>query len=160
MEVPHIRVLIALMFEHEKLQVYALSRELNREICRLTKVAGRGHHDHLDQLVRAGSSIPRNIAEGSGEWSPKEKAKFYRYAKRSATEGAAALDVLIDYEMLRDEDTVAAKDLIARIIPMLVKLIQLFEGGAPNRRAGAANAGGPSTSTSPAPKFRARARNP
>jgi four helix bundle protein len=158
MDLPHIGVLITLMFEHEKLQVYGISRELNREICRLTKIAGRGHHDHIDQLVRAGSSIPRNIAEGSGEWTPKEKAKFYRYAKRSATEAAAALDVLVDYEMLRDEDVVTAKELIARIIPMLVKLIQLFEGGAPNRRAAAGNS--PGTSTSPTPKFRARARSP
>jgi four helix bundle protein len=147
------------MFEHEKLQVYQLSRELHREICRLTKIAGRGHHDHIDQLVRSGSSISRNIAEGSGEWSTKEKAKFYRYAKRSATEGAAALDVLIDYEMLRDEDIIAAKELLARIIPMLVRLIQLFEGGAP-QRGRAPKSASPSTSTGTSPEFRARARSP
>ena len=121
------------MFEHEKLEVYRLSRELNREICRLTKMAGKGAYDHLDQLVRSGSSMSRNIAEASGEWAPKEKAKFYRYAKRSACEVAAALDVLVDYQMLRESDTQPAKELLQRIIPMLVKLIQLFERGAPNR---------------------------
>ena len=145
------------MFEHEKLEVYQLSRELNREICRLTKIASRGAYDHLDQLVRAGSSITRNLAEGGGEWSTKEKAKFYRYAKRSAAEVAASLDVLIDYQMLREEDTQAAKALIARIIPMLVKLIQLFEGGAPNRPNKRSSL---RPSTSPAPRFRARAPSP
>ena len=121
------------MFEHEKLQVYQFGRELNREIFRLTSIASKGSFDHIDQLVRGGASITRNIAEGCGEWSPKEKAKFYRYSKRSAGEVAAALDNLVDFRMLRDEDTLAAKELLANIIPMLVKLIQLFEGGGGNR---------------------------
>jgi four helix bundle protein len=146
------------MFEHEKLQVYGLSRELNCEICRLTKIASKGNYDHLDQLVRAGASITRNLAEGGGEWSPKEKAKFYRYAKRSAAEAAAALDVLVDYQMLRQVDTNDAKNLLAQIMPMLVKLIQLFEGGAPNRPS--KRNGDPNPSTSPDPKFRARANSP
>src|SRR5688572_5630334 len=130
MDLPHIGVLITLMFEHEKLQVYGISRELNREICRLTKIAGRGHHDHIDQLVRAESSIPRNIAEGSVEWTPKKKGRSYRYARRSATGAAAALDVLVDSGLLRVEAGIAEKERMARIIPMLVRLIQLFKGGA------------------------------
>lgn len=117
------------MFEHEKLQVYHFGRELNREICRLTSVASKGSFDHIDQLVRCGASITRNVAEGCGEWLPKEKAKFYRYSKRSAGEAAAALDNLVDYRMLREEDTTTSKRLLANIIPMLVKLIQRFEAG-------------------------------
>ena len=117
------------MFEHEKLRVYQFGRELNREICRLTKMCGKGNPDHVDQLVRCGSSITRNIAEACGEWLPKEKAKFFRYAKRSAGEAAAALDNLVDYRMLREEDTNTAKNLLSNIIPMLVKLIQILETG-------------------------------
>jgi four helix bundle protein len=141
------------MFEHERLQVYQLARELNREICRLTKIASKGCADHIDQIVRCGASIPRNLAEGSGEWSPKEKAKFYRYARRSATECCAALDVMVDYEMLRESDVAHAKDLLARIIPMLIKLIKLFEGGGPDRS-------GPRTSPGSNPKYPARAHSP
>lgn len=126
------------MFEHEKLQVYLLARDLNREICRVTKVARAGSYDHLDQLVRAGASIVRNLAEGSGEFATKEKAKFYRYAKRSAAEAAAALDVLIDFELTSERETETAKELLSRIIPMLLKLIRLFEAGAPDRAAPAA----------------------
>jgi four helix bundle protein len=137
------------MFEHEKLQVYQLSRELNREIWRITKISSRGYSDHLDQLVRAGSSITRNLAEGSGEWSPKEKAKFYRYAKRSACECAAALDVMVDYGMLREHDTTQAKELLRRIVPMVVKLVQLFEGGAPSRPSKRAKSPSLSPSTGP-----------
>lgn len=73
--------------------------------------------------------MPRNIAERAGEWKPKEKAKFFRYAKRSADECAATLDTMVDYDMLREEDIKHAKELLARIIPMLIRLIKLFEEG-------------------------------
>jgi four helix bundle protein len=151
------------MFEHEKLQVYQFARELNREICRLTRICSKGSYDHIDQLVRCGSSIARNIAEGCGEWLPKEKAKFYRYSKRSAGEAVAALDILVDYQMLREADTAPAKELLAKIIPMLVKLIQLFESGGPKTKArdeGQDENPIPRTSTSPVPNNRARARSP
>jgi four helix bundle protein len=139
------------MFEHEKLEVYQLARELNREICRLTKIASSGPYDHINQVVRAGGSIPRNLAEGGGEWSAKEKAKFYRYAKRSAAECAASLDVLVDYEMLRESDIKQAKELLRRIIPMLVKLIQLFESGGPGRNTNLQTARAPSRARAQAP---------
>jgi four helix bundle protein len=147
------------MFEHEKLQVYQLSRELNREICRLTKVASKGCADHIDQIVRCGASISRNLAEGSGEWSSKEKAKFYRYARRSATECCAALDVLVDYEMLRESDVAYAKELLARIIPMLIRLIKLFETGG-QRRSDGQEFPRPSTGTSTSAEYRARSQSP
>ena len=147
------------MFEHEKLQVYQLTRELNREIARLTRIASKGNYDHIDQTVRCGGSMGRNIAEASGEWSPKEKAKFYRYAKRSGAECAARLDILVDYNMLREEDTVYAKELLERIIAMLVRLIHRFEGGAPGRPS-KRETPSPSTSTRTDPNFPARARNP
>lgn len=140
------------MFEHEKLQVYQLGRELNREFARLAKLAGKGAYDHVDQLVRTGASITRNTAEGCGEWMPREKAKFYRYAKRSATEAAACLDVLVDYQMLREEQTRHAKELLGRIIPMLLKLIQKFEGGDVRTSSGGNGVDRPSTGTSTSPK--------
>jgi four helix bundle protein len=49
----------------------------------------RGLGDLADQLRRASTSIVLNIAEGAGEYSPKDKAKFYRFAKRSAAECSA-----------------------------------------------------------------------
>jgi four helix bundle protein len=33
-----------------------------------------------------------NIAEGAGEFAPEEQARFYRMARRSATESATILD--------------------------------------------------------------------
>ncbi len=93
---------------------------------------------------------------------PKEKAKFYRFSKRSAGEAVAALDILVDYQMLRETDTAAAKELLAKIIPMLVRLIQLFESGGPKRESMADQQANPipRTSASPGPNNRAQARSP
>jgi len=44
-----------------------------------------------------------NIAEGAGEFAPKEKVRFYRMARRSATESAAVLDVCRNLKLLADE---------------------------------------------------------
>jgi four helix bundle protein len=115
---------------------------------------GEGHYDHVDQLVRSGGSMPRNIAERAGEWKPKEKAKFFRYAKRSADECAATLDTMVDYDMLREEDIKHAKELLARIIPMLIRLIKLFEEG----RSAVEVRTGTGTGTGTRPVARARAR--
>lgn len=156
------------VFEHEKLDVYHVSREFNREVCRLMKIAGKGHYDHIDNLIRAGASMPRNIGEAGGEWSPKEKAKFFRYAKRSAAECAATLDALVDYDMLRGQDITHAKELLGRIIPMLVRLAKIFEEGRPatgnvtstEKRAEAGAKSGTGTGARPQPDTRARARDP
>lgn len=40
----------------------------------------------VDQMRAASSSIPINIAEGFGRWTPKDQAHFYSIAKGSANE--------------------------------------------------------------------------
>ena len=47
-----------------------------------------------DQIRRAVLSILLNLREGAAETQPKEKARYYRIAKRSAAESAAALEML------------------------------------------------------------------
>jgi four helix bundle protein len=76
----------------------------------------------IEQIVRAVASIGLNIAEGTGEESAGRKAYFYRIARGSATELAAALDHIVDLEMLNQEDTTTAKTLIVRVVSMLYKL--------------------------------------
>jgi four helix bundle protein len=111
------------LLDHERLEVYQLARELVRQVSELLKRAPRGHADLTDQCRRASLSIPLNIAEGGGEFSPKEKARFYRIAKRSATEMSAVLDHLVDLTLLPQSATHDCRRLVRRIVAALTKLI-------------------------------------
>lgn len=49
---------------------------------------------HLkDQLLRAASSVPLNLAEGSGKRSPKDRRRFYDIAWGSLNEVSAIIDL-------------------------------------------------------------------
>ena len=80
-------------FDHEKLDVYQIAVEWVALAQDVAEALPRGEGNLADQLQRAAASITLNIAEGAGEFSAAEKARFYRIAKRSATECAAVLDV-------------------------------------------------------------------
>lgn len=82
----------------------------------------RGRAYLNDQLHRAALSITLNIAEGAGEYAIEEKARFYRMAKRSATECAAILDVCERLELVDDQQRAKGRELLTRIVAMLVKM--------------------------------------
>ena len=65
-----------------------------------------------------------NIAEGAGEYSIDEKARFYRMAKRSATECAGILDVCQRLQLLEEKRYVLGRELLIRIVSMLIKMAQ------------------------------------
>jgi four helix bundle protein len=111
------------VLDHEKLEVYQVARELSREVSRLRRKMKPGRADLVDQVLRSTSAVPLNIAEGNGESTTARRAYFFRIARSSATETAAALDHMVDMEVLANEDILAAKALVVRIVAMLVKLI-------------------------------------
>lgn len=115
------------LLDFEKLDVYRLAQQLVRESETTVRQLQRGRADALDQFRRCCLSVPLNIAEGAGEFAPKEKARFYRIAKRSRTECAAILDYLVDTGMLQEADTASMKILTRRITGALVRLIQSTE---------------------------------
>ena len=80
-------------FDHEKLDVYRAAIAFVVLVDEMITNLPRGRAYLADQLQRAASSIPLNIAEGAGEYSGNEKIRFYRIAKRSATECASILDI-------------------------------------------------------------------
>ena len=75
-----------------------------------------------DQLQRAGASIPLNIAEGEGEFSSNEKIRFYRIAKRSATECASIFDIGQRLQIIAEFHYSKGRELLARIVAMLTKM--------------------------------------
>jgi four helix bundle protein len=109
--------------DHEDLDVYAVALEFVRFVRELVKRMPGGRTGIDSQLTRAATSIPLNIAEGAGEYSPKDKARFYRIARRSATESAAALDVCVCLALAREPDVQPGRLLLRRIVSMLTKMV-------------------------------------
>ncbi len=111
-------------FDHEKLHVYSAAIELVVLIDTVVEHFPRGRAYLADQLHRAGTSVPLNIAEGAGEYSSNEKSRFYRMAKRSATECAAIFDICKRLQLMEDARYLEGRELLIRIVSMLTKLAQ------------------------------------
>ncbi len=73
-------------FHHNQLIVYRKAVEFVAVAAAIMPTIDPRYGCLRDQLARAATSIPFNIAEGSGEFSSAEKRRFYRIARRSATE--------------------------------------------------------------------------
>jgi len=111
-------------FDHEKLDVYKVSIDFVVMMDQIIEQFPRGRAYLADQLQRAATSIPLNIAEGAGEYSGAEKNRFYRIAKRSATECAGILDICVRLRLINEEQYIKGRGLLTRLISMLTKLAQ------------------------------------
>jgi four helix bundle protein len=114
-------------FNHEKLDVY---REAIAFIAWWADIRPRctGGAHIQDQLDRASTSMPLNIAEGNGRFSPRDRSQFFRIASGSALECAACVDVLVASHRLASSDIAPAKDRLRRVVSMLIGLINQAAG--------------------------------
>src|SRR5579871_796906 len=108
-------------FDHEKMDVFQTAIEFVAAADDVVERLPRGRRYLADQLQRAASSVPLNVAEGAGEFSKKDKARFYRTALRSATECAALLQVCQRLELVEGALVVAGRELLLRIVAMLTR---------------------------------------
>ena len=115
------------MFDHEKLDVYKAAIEFIIAADDIIEHLPRGKSYLADQLQRASSSISLNIAEGAGEYSTNEKCRFYRMAKRSATECAGILDVCKSLKAISELRYEQSRRLLLRIVSMLIKMAQIAD---------------------------------
>jgi four helix bundle protein len=114
--------------DHQKLDVYKAAIEFVALSDTVANELPRGRGYLVDQLRRAATSIALNIAEGAGEFSQQDKSRFYRMARRSATECAAVLDVCRCLDLLAHNEIENGYTLLQRIISMLTKLAQVTSG--------------------------------
>jgi len=110
-------------FDHEKLDVYRESISFIAWLSGLLETAVRVG-DVKDQLDRASTSIPLNIAEGNGKYSTKDRCRFFDIAHGSSLECAAALDVLVAKGKLRNDQIRPGKESLQKIVRMLMGLIK------------------------------------
>ena len=81
-------------FDHEKLNVYQASLTFITWATELiSKVDVKAAVK--DQLDRASTSVPLNIAEGNGKFTSPDRCRFFDNARGSALESAASLDVMV-----------------------------------------------------------------
>ena len=111
----------ALTYKH--LIVWQLAAQLRTEIIRLTE-EGPATRDFrfLDQIRSAACSIATNTAEGFSRSSHADFAKFLDYAHGSMSETE---DWIRDGTARRDwsdDETAAARQLIRRLTPALIRL--------------------------------------
>ncbi|MDB5300930.1 MAG: Ribosomal protein [Phycisphaerales bacterium] len=110
-------------FDHEKLEVY---REAIFFVTWLSNILEESVRigDVKDQLDRASTSIPLNIAEGNGKYSLKDRCRFFDIAHGSALECAAGLDVLVAKTKLTSDRIRPGKESLQKIVRMLIGLIK------------------------------------
>src|SRR6266849_3729212 len=98
-------------FDHEKLDVYQEAIGFCGWVGDfLSAISAK------DQLDRASTSVPLNIAEGNGKFSAKDRARFFEIARGSALESAACLDVLQVRKLAPEGQVAEQKKRLARIV--------------------------------------------
>jgi four helix bundle protein len=111
-------------FDHDKLEVYQIAiqfvawPETLLEDCKGKAASGK---KHLDE---ASSSIPKNIAEGKGKWSKKDRKKFFEIARGSALECASCLDILVAKRRISAKRIVDGKKKLCSIVNLLTRMIK------------------------------------
>lgn len=110
-------------FDHEKLRVYQRALDFIdlADVILETLPKSRSVYDQLD---RASTSIPLNIAEGNGKFRPADRCRFFDIARGSSLECAAALDVLLHKGLVSVEGVEEGKECLVEIVSMLVGLVK------------------------------------
>ena len=110
-------------FDHEKLNVYQSSLKFVAWATELTSEV-QAKAAVKDQLDRASTSVPLNIAEGNGKFAVRDRCRYLDFARGSALECAACLDVLVAKRLVDIEGIVSGKQQLLEIVSMLMGLIK------------------------------------
>ena len=74
-----------------------------------------------DQLNRAAMSVSRNIIEGNAHESPRERARYFRYALASVSETEGHIQLGRDLEMITETD-------FERLVAQVVDVRKMLHG--------------------------------
>jgi four helix bundle protein len=106
-------------FDHEKLEVYRDAVAFVAWLSAILEGAVRVG-ELRDQLDRASTSIPLNIAEGNGKYAPKDRCRILDIAHGSALECAAGLGVLVAKAKLTPEQIRPGKERLQGIVRLFI----------------------------------------
>ena len=114
-----------LKLNHQKLDVYGVSKQFVLECYRLTKsLPMEEKFGMITQIRRAALSVHLNIAEGSSRKSEAERKRYYEIARGSIIEIDAALDIAVDFAYLDGLKTESLGESMIRCFKILTGLIE------------------------------------
>ena len=113
------------LYSFEKLNVWELSRKMNKEIYLLSqKFPNEEKFGLISQIRRASVSVSSNIAEGSSRKSGKEQARYTEIAYGSLLEVLNQLILANDLKFITKDELSEVRKLIEEIGNKLFKLKQ------------------------------------
>jgi four helix bundle protein len=113
-----------LKLNHQKLDVYDVSRNFVIECYKLSKVLPEDEkYGMKSQIRRAALSVHLNIAEGASRKSVTERKRFYEIARGSIIEIDAALDIALNLEYLNKYNSENLESLLIRCFKILTGMI-------------------------------------
>jgi four helix bundle protein len=121
-------------FDFEGLDVFRLALEVAAAADEIASAAKSDRPWAADQLGRSSLSVVANTAEGTGEYSPGDKARFYRYARRSLAESAAIIILLARIRVIPPEQELRLRQLMLELTKVLTRMVLHCEREARIRR--------------------------
>ncbi|CAN5518895.1 hypothetical protein BH23BAC4_BH23BAC4_16920 [soil metagenome] len=109
----------------EDLQIYQMAEKLSGVVWVMVKAWDRLALDTVGkQLIRAADSVGANIAEGSGRYSYKEKARFGLYSRGSLYETKHWLRLAHARDLVSETEARQLAALLRELLPMLSAYIR------------------------------------
>ncbi|SRR6266550_1541060 len=113
------------MSDFRKLRVWVAARELAIDANRITaRMRGARGATLRDQLIRAAMSVPTNIIEGNAHESPRERARYFRYALASVSEVEGHAQLALDFRIITQADYHTLLEHIVAVRKMLHGLLK------------------------------------
>ena len=113
-----------IQLKHKSLDVYAASRELAKEVYRVSNfLPAEEKFNMVPQMRRAALSVKLNLAEGSTRKSAMERKRFYEISRGSVVEIDAVLETAVDLNYLKAEELSAVAKCLNKCFAMFSKMI-------------------------------------
>ena len=114
-----------LTLNHQKLDVYTISRSFVFECYNLTRsLPNEEKFGMISQIRRAALSVHLNIAEGASRKSEQERKRYYEIARGSLIEIDAALDIAKELAYLNNLELTKLGESMIRCFKLLTGLIE------------------------------------
>ena len=121
--------------DYRELHAWKMASELAQKAI---AVAGRravaADRDLSSQILRAGRSVPANIAEGFGRRTAGDFARFLRTSKGSALELREHIDECATRQLISPAEADEMQTLVRRVVGSIVPLLKYLETAKQTRR--------------------------